>query len=51
MASGRGEINSRGTHLMHLEAMRFELWSESVRFLLGAGAGSRSLEEPTPCSQ
>jgi pimeloyl-ACP methyl ester carboxylesterase len=25
----------RGTHLMHLEAMRFALWSESITFLLG----------------
>jgi pimeloyl-ACP methyl ester carboxylesterase len=24
---------SRGTHLMHLEAMRFELWQESTNFL------------------
>jgi hypothetical protein len=26
----------RGTHLMHLEAMRLALWRESVTFLLGA---------------
>jgi pimeloyl-ACP methyl ester carboxylesterase len=26
---------SRGTHLMHLEAMRFALWQESIAFLSG----------------
>ena len=25
----------RGTHLMHLEAMRSALWQESINFLLG----------------
>ncbi|MGX1785363.1 alpha/beta hydrolase [Bosea sp. NPDC055332] len=29
---------SRGTHLMHLEMMRFALWQESVTFLAGADA-------------
>jgi hypothetical protein len=26
---------SRGTHLMHLEAMRLALWRESIGFLIG----------------
>lgn len=26
---------SRGTHLMHLEAMRVALWRESINFLRG----------------
>ena len=26
---------SRGTHLMHLEAMRPALWRESINFLIG----------------
>lgn len=29
---------SRGTHLMHLEAMRFALWQESIAFLTAADA-------------
>ncbi|CAD5267084.1 conserved hypothetical protein [Bosea sp. 62] len=29
---------SRGTHLMHLETMRFALWQESIAFLTGADA-------------
>lgn len=28
----------RGTHLMHLEAMRLALWQESIGFLLGNDA-------------
>lgn len=28
----------RGTHLMHLEAMRQALWQESIGFLLGEDA-------------
>ena len=31
---------SRGTHLMHLETMRFALWQESIAFLTGAGASA-----------
>jgi hypothetical protein len=30
----------RGTHLMHLETMRFALWGESINFLDGADAVS-----------
>jgi len=28
---------SHGTHLMHLETMRFALWRESINFLQGDG--------------
>ena len=30
----------RGTHLMHLEAMRLALWQESIAFLLGGDVAS-----------
>jgi pimeloyl-ACP methyl ester carboxylesterase len=35
---------SRGTHLMHLEAMRLALWRESIGFLCGDDVASVSTE-------
>ena len=45
---------SRGTHLMHLEAMRYALYRESIAFLLGddqAPMPADDRREETPCSR
>jgi pimeloyl-ACP methyl ester carboxylesterase len=36
---------ARGTHLMHLEETRFELWSESINFLLASCTGPNSIPQ------
>ena len=37
----------RGTHLMHLESMRFALWRESISFLMEEDEGEKLTVKPT----